>query len=198
VRNVLKMAGDAVSTVVVSPLAFTCWSEARVSPAREGIFRFWAQFLAVVPGLPGVFLRRAFYRLTLQSCASSFYVGFGALFTHRQVVVGRGVHVGPYALIGCARIGEGCLIGSRASILSGSRLHEFDPAAGWTPFDASRLTQVEIGDRTWIGEGAIVMADVGSRCMVSAGAVVSAPVPHGVKVAGNPARFVGRVDQQES
>jgi virginiamycin A acetyltransferase len=191
----IKLAGDAMSTVIVSPLAFTCWSEARVNPAREGIFTFWAQALAGVPGQPGVFLRRAFYRLTLQSCASTFYVGYGAMFTHRQVVVARGVHVGPYALVGSARLGEGVLVGSRASILSGSKLHEFDPAGGWTPYEASRLTQVEIGDRTWIGEGAIVIADIGSRCMVAAGAVVSAPVPAGVKVAGNPARFVGRVDE---
>ena len=51
-----------------------------------------------------------------------------------------------------------------------------------------------IGPHTWIGEGAIVMADTGEGCMVAAGAVVSAEVPPHTMVAGNPARFVRRVD----
>ena len=46
----------------------------------------------------------------------------------------------------------------------------------------------------WIGEGAILMADVGDGAMVSAGAVVSAPVPKRVMVAGNPARFVKKLE----
>ena len=43
------------------------------------------------------------------------------------------------------------------------------------------------------GEGAVVMANVGAQCMVAAGAVVSSPVPDGIMVAGNPARFVRKV-----
>ena len=65
------------------------------------------------PGLPGVFLRRAYYRLTLDHCASNFYIGFGALFTHRRALVEKDAYIGAYALVGCAHLGEGCLIGSR-------------------------------------------------------------------------------------
>jgi serine acetyltransferase len=42
----------------------------------------------------------------------------------------------------------------------------------------------------------VIMADVGPRCMVAAGAVVAAPLPEGVMVAGNPARFVRRITSE--
>jgi acetyltransferase-like isoleucine patch superfamily enzyme len=59
---------------------------------------------------------------------------------------------------------------------------------------AARFERVAIGERTWVGEGAIVMANVGERCVVSAGAVVLDAMPDGVLVAGNPARAVRTLD----
>jgi acetyltransferase-like isoleucine patch superfamily enzyme len=58
------------------------------------------------------------------------------------------------------------------------------------------MKKVTIGPHTWVGEGAVIMADIGPRCMVAAGAVVSAPLPEGVMVAGNPARLVRRVTSE--
>jgi carbonic anhydrase/acetyltransferase-like protein (isoleucine patch superfamily) len=49
---------------------------------------------------------------------------------------------------------------------------------------------VKIGRDTWIGEGAIVMANVGDRCIVASGAVVTSPVGDGQVVGGNPARVI--------
>ncbi|MGH9174895.1 MAG: acyltransferase, partial [Vicinamibacterales bacterium] len=149
--------------------------------------------LALVPGPPGIALRRAFYRLTLEACSTSFFVGFGALFTHRDSVVEQGAYVGPYALVGSARLGRGCLIGSRASLLSGPHLHQLDEEGRWMAADVSRRQQIQIGAHAWVGEGAVVMVDVGAGAMVAAGAVVSTPVPAGIVVAGNPARFVRRL-----
>lgn len=85
------------------------------------------------------------------------------------------------------------MIGSRASILSGPDLHDVDSDGNWTAADLSKIRQIVVGHHAWIGEGAIVIADVGERAMVAAGAVVSSPVPPGVVVAGNPARFVRRI-----
>ncbi len=137
---------------------------------------FWAQLFALVPGLPGVFVRRAFYRLTLERCTGSFFVGFGAFFSHRGSIVEDAVYVGPYAIVGSSRLRRGCLIGSRAGIISGTGLHELTADGLRTPTDNSRLRQVEIGEYAWIGEGALVMADVGRSAMVAAGSVVSSPV----------------------
>ena len=191
--RLLKTSGNAVALCLVSPSAATCWIEKTISPGGEGIFNFWSHVFAVLPGQPGIFLRRGFYRLTLARCSASMTVGFGAFFAHREAEVGDDVYVGPFAVIGRARLGAGTLIGTRASLLSGSMQHEWDDNGRLRPSPATSLRQIEIGQHTWIGEAATVMADVGDRALVSAGAVVSTPVPGDVVVAGNPARFVRRL-----
>ena len=180
---------NTIALLVVSPLGFLTWLEQRFSSASEVVFAVCAQTVALMPGLPGVFLRRAYYRYALESCSSQCHIGFGSFFTHRQVVVEDHVYIGNYATIGSAHLHHGCLVGSHASLLSGANLHAREED-GWGPADLSRLTKVDIGAGCWLGEGAIVMADVGTGAMVSAGAVVSSAVRDHVMVAGNPARFV--------
>jgi acetyltransferase-like isoleucine patch superfamily enzyme len=191
IRLLVKRTVDAISMALVSPAAAMCGLEARTD--GETVFSFWAQLFALVPGLPGVFLRRAFYRLTLESCGRTFFIGFGALFSHRLAHIEDDVYVGPYAVIGSCHLGKGCLIGTRCSIVSGGGLHTLDAQLRWMPTDLSRLTRVHVGAHAWIGESALVLADIGSSAMVAAGAVVSTAVPAGTVVAGNPARFVRRL-----
>jgi hypothetical protein len=92
-------------------------------------------------------------------------------------------------VVGSVALRAGCLIGTRASLTSGSAQHVQQADGRWAS-DRSMFRAIEIGRNTWVGEGATVMADVGPGAIVSAGAVVSAPVPAGAVVAGNPARFV--------
>jgi acetyltransferase-like isoleucine patch superfamily enzyme len=186
----VKAGVNAVALTLVFPAALTCWIEEWLSPHAEAAFGFWTHVFAILPGAPGLFLRRAFYRLTLKRCAIEFFIGFGALFFHRRVLVEEGVYIGPYAVIGCARLRKGCLIGTRANLLSGAAQHEMRDDGGWAASDRSRFVEIEIGEHAWIGEAATVMADVGAGSVVAAGAVVSAAVPAAVVVAGNPARFV--------
>jgi virginiamycin A acetyltransferase len=192
IRQAVKRTFDYVFLALVSPAAFLCWLERVTTHDGEMMFSFWAQSFALVPGPPGIFIRRAFYTWTLESCSSSFYIGFGALFTHRHAIVDHGAYVGAYALIGSAHLGADCLVGSRASILSGPNLHAFKDGR-WEPTDLSRRQQIQIGAHCWIGEGAIVVADVGASAVVSTGAVVTTAVPPAVVMAGNPARFVRRL-----
>jgi acetyltransferase-like isoleucine patch superfamily enzyme len=175
-----------------------CWLERRLNPAGEGVFVFWSHLFAFLPGLPGLYLRRAFYQLTLESCSPTAAIGFGALFCHRQTRVAEDVYVGPYAVMGSVHLGKGCMIGTRVSLLSGSLQHEWLEEGGWAPSDPVRFSKIEIGEHVWIGEAAIVMADVGAGSMVAAGTVVSAPIPPGIIVAGNPARFVRDVVGQDT
>ena len=49
---------------------------------------------------------------------------------------------------------------------------------------------IRIGAGTWIGAGAVIMADVGRDSIVGAGAVVTKPVPDRVMAAGVPARVL--------
>ena len=189
---------NAVALAAAWPCALTVWLEGGLNPWREDAFVFWAQLLSLAPGMPGMYLRRAFYAWTLEFCSLDSCVGFGAIFSNRQAVVESRVYIGPFALIGSARLRRGCLIGSRASLLSGGRLHAQSASGDWLPTDPALRQQIEIGENAWLGEGAIVMADIGPRAMVSAGAVVSTPVPERVMVAGNPARFVKRLAADDS
>ncbi len=186
----LKHALNQLAMLIVAPCALTCWVEHRFFAGASGIFAFWTHVMAVLPGAPGRFLRRGFYRWTLDACAEDVTIEFGAVFSRRSVALGAGVYVGAYALVGSARIGEYTLIGSRVSLLSGGQHHSLLPSGRWSATDSARLTQIEIGRNNWVGEGAIIMDNMGDGCMVAAGSVVSAAVPGHVMVAGNPARFV--------
>ena len=188
-----KAVADVIALLLVLPLGALSALEKGLRPGHEGVFQFCAHCVALVPGLPGVYIRRAYYRLSLDACDVMCYVGFGAMFTHRAVIVERGVYVGTWALVGSALLREGTSIGSRASLLSGTELHELRDGQ-WTPFNPDKLRQIALGPHAFVGEGAIVMADIGASSMVAAGAVVAASVPDGVVVAGNPARFVRRLD----
>jgi virginiamycin A acetyltransferase len=191
--RVLKRVLNATAMVLVSFCAFTCWIERCVEPSAQTVFVFWTHVFAVLPGKPGLFLRRAYYRWTLDRCAEETNIEFGALFSRRSAILDAGAYVGAYALIGSAWLQQNCLVGSRVSLLSGGPHHELLPSGEWSATDHTKLRRITIGANTWIGEGAIVMADVGEGCMVAAGAVVSTSVPAGVMVAGNPARFVRRL-----
>jgi acetyltransferase-like isoleucine patch superfamily enzyme len=192
-RRLLKSAIDGVCLVLMLPAAAMAAAEARFAPGSEALFMAWAQSVALVPGLAGVFLRRAFYRLTLQECASSFSIGFGAIVSHRQVTIEQDAYVGPYAIVGACRLGRGCLIGSRSSILSGGALHALDENGRWAATDLARLRRVDIGDYAWIGEASVIIADIGGSAMVAAGSVVSTAVPAHTMVGGNPARFIRKL-----
>lgn len=193
IRRWIKRAVDLCCTVAVSPCAAMCAIEVKLSAHCDVCFALWVQTLALVPGLPGVSLRRAFYRLTLDHCDDSFFIGFGALLSNRHSRIEQDAYVGPYAVIGSTWLRRGCLIGTRSSIVSGTGLHSQDSHGRWMPTDVTRIRQVEIGEYAWIGEGAIVMADVGSSAMVGAGSVVSSRVPARVVVVGNPARIARRL-----
>lgn len=194
--RMLKRLLNLLALVVVAPVGWTCALETWAFNS-QGFFAFWSHVFAVLPGTPGTFLRRAFYRWTLNRCAEDVTIQFGVLFSRQNSVLESGVFIGSYALIGSARIRENTLVGSRASLLSGRTQHEMLASGQWSATDEQKLQRIEIGPNTWIGEGAILMADVGSGSMVAAGSVVSTAVPTGVMVGGNPARFIRRLARSE-
>lgn len=200
-KRTLKRLGQIISLTLTSPAGFACWVEQKGNRKAERVFGFFSQLFALVPGLPGVYLRIAFYRWTLDACSLESAIGFGSVVSHRTTEIGPNVYIGSYALIGSSRIGVACLIGSRVSLLSGGWLHTRDLHGMWTPTEHSKMQQIVIGDHVWIGEGAVVMADVGAGAMVAAGSVVSSDVKPDVIVGGNPARFVrtlSTVDQKNA
>lgn len=192
-KAVVKGIGWFIGIAVAAVPALLSRVEARLGKRQE-IFLFWGQVFSFIPGLPGKYFRKCYYFLTLDSCTLDWEIGFLSYFTDRRVEIARRVYVGAGTVIATAVLGEGCLIGSRVSILSGKHQHHFGPDGRLTSFDAADAQQVQVGSETWIGEGAILMADVGSQCIVAAGSVVSSPVPDHCMVGGNPARFVAKTN----
>ena len=190
-RTALKALFFVGALVCVLPLIVLTWFEKKCSRS-ELVFTFCAQLLAVAPGWPGARLRGAYYFGTLDDCSWETHVGFGSIFTHRGASLAPRASLGAYCVVGHARLGSGVMVGSRVSIPSGKRQHLDEGgnlASGHNRFDT-----VTVGEGTWIGEGAILMADVGSQCIVSAGAVVGKAMPDATLIGGNPARVLRELE----
>lgn len=193
-RSVIKFLLNRTSQLVALPFAVTCWLEQGLKKESEVVFFFWTNVFAILPGLPGVFLRRGFYSLTLQQCGLNCHIGFGSMFCHRKSIVEEYVYIGNYCTIGSAFLGQHCLIGSRVSLLSGNSQHVHDDETGeWGAFSQANIKQISIGRHAWIGEAAVIMADVGQGSQIAAGAVITANTKDYVVLAGNPARFVRKL-----
>jgi acetyltransferase-like isoleucine patch superfamily enzyme len=189
VRRIFKLLVFAIGLAVILPFATLTWVERRLMTG-EGVFTLVSQLLALVPGYPGIVLRAAFCYLSLDQCSWEVHVGFGSIFTHRRVTLGQHASVGAYCVIGHADIGERVMMASRVSIPSGKRQHlDDDGRMSREP----RFDRVTVGNDSWVGEGAIILADVGRGCIVSAGAVVTSAMPESCVVGGNPARVLGQV-----
>ena len=191
-RRAVKGLLTGAGLLLTAAPGFCCRLEAWLTGGNE-LFLLCGQTLALAPGLPGKYLRKCFYYWTLESASLSCDIGFLSYFSDRRVTIAARVYVGPGTVVGTATLGEGCLIGNRVSIINGGRQHGFRADGRLTPFDRAAAPRVRVGAETWIGEGAILMADVGARCIVAAGSVVSTPVPNECVVGGNPARFVAKV-----
>jgi len=185
-KNLIKLAVFVVTFFIVLPLVVLSWLEKRVT-RTEAVFVTFSQLLATVPGPPGVWLRAAYYSGTLTDCSWECHIGFGSHFTHRGATVGYRASMGSYCVIGHADIGAHVMMASRVSVPSGKRQH-LDEDGNLAP--VLRFDRVAIGERCWVGEGAIVLANVGAGSIISAGAVVIHDMPGGSLIGGNPAKVV--------
>jgi acetyltransferase-like isoleucine patch superfamily enzyme len=175
-----------VATLLTLPL----WAAARLERrwiGGEEVFRCCAELLSLFPGLPGIFLRRGFYRMTLDAFASDAAIGFGTTVAHRQVRIGRGVYIGNRCTLGRVVIEDDVTIGSNVDILSGRHQHDFSRLDLPIQQQGGAYEQVRIGRNSWIGNSAVIMADIAEDCVLGAGSVVVGPIGPRCIAAGNPA-----------
>lgn len=189
-RKISKRAFDLVATLAASPLWLIARAERALS-RREHWFAAFAELLRLVPARIGLFLRRAYYRRTLERCGEACYVGSLSAFAHREARVGNCVYIGARCTIGTEEIGDDALIGSNVDVLSGRQRHNFDDPTRPVPERGGVFEKVRIGLDTWIGDLAVILADVRDRCVVAAGALVPKPEAPGGIAVGNLARIVG-------
>ncbi|MFO0809869.1 MAG: acyltransferase [Gemmataceae bacterium] len=187
--NLRSLVRDGVvyaTVVLLVPVWLPAWVERRVSRG-ETWFVFGAELVSLVPGKPGIFVRRAYYRMTLNSCASDASIGFGTLFAHPDAEVHPGVYVGSRCTFGKAVLGRDATVGSNVDVLSGRRQHGFGRFDVAVQRQGGEFQQIQIGPNCWLGNSAVVMADVGEASVIGAGSVVVKPIPPRSVAVGNPA-----------
>ena len=109
--------------------------------------------------------------------------------------IGEGTWIGPFCLIdgsGGLVIGRGCDLAAGAQVYTHSSAERCVTGRA-VPIERA---PVRIGDRTFIGAGAVILMGVtiGSHCIIGAGAVVTADVPDCSVAVGVPAAVTGTVD----
>jgi len=146
--------------------------------------------LGLIPGLIGQYLRAAFLRRVLVHCSPSAAIEFGTVFSNVGTRIDDNVYIGPMCHIGLAHLEHDVLIGAAVHIPSGPETHGIDDLATPIREQPGRVQLVTIGAGSWIGSGAIVMADVGPNTVIGAGSVVTRPLEGAVVAAGAPAKVV--------
>jgi virginiamycin A acetyltransferase len=153
-------------------------------------FSFSAQACALIPGIVGDYLRIAFYKLTLKQCSFYSRISFGSFFAHPDAMLGRGVYIGPYCILGCCSIGDRTQIAAQVQVLSGRRQHRRDEGGQISGSAEGEFQTIDIGADCWIGASSIIMAPIGYGSIIGAGSVVVRPIGAQAVAVGNPARVV--------
>jgi virginiamycin A acetyltransferase len=188
-KTIVKSIADGTALLLVLPAAFIYrLGLAVLGPDKA--FPGWSQAFALLPGLTGVYLRRAFYRLTLPRCSSGCCLSFGTIISHPTAEIGRDVYVGPYGSLGAVTLEDDALLGSHVSIVNGGGQHGIDRLDVPIREQPGSYPRVTIGRDSWIGDRSIVLADVGRHCVIGAGSVVTRPIPDYAIAFGNPARVI--------
>ena len=192
-REAIKTLAHGLCWIAVTPSAVS-WRlrSLLLGPDRalEGSTQMWA----LVPGVLGQYLRRAFLARTLESCSRSATIEFGTLFSSAKASIGERAYIGPRCHIGWAVIEDDVLLAAGVHVPSGPRTHGIEDLTVPIRDQPTVKTAVRIGRGTWIGSAAVVMADVGKDAVVAAGAVVTRPLPDATISGGVPARVLRHRD----
>lgn len=114
--------------------------------------------------------------------------------------IGNGVEMSGMTIyaLRCIEIGQDTMIGANTIIMD-SDFHPLDPAERHSP-DRSLIgcRPVAIGRDCFIGMNVTICKGtrLGDRCVVGAGSVVCGTFPPDVVIAGNPARIIKRISEE--
>jgi acetyltransferase-like isoleucine patch superfamily enzyme len=188
-KKILKAMADVSAKVVAAP-AIVSYALNRAFVGEARAFPGWSQAMSLIPGTVGAYLRRAFYRFAFRQCAQGSWIGFGTVFSHAGCRVGRNAYVGCYCCLGEVTLEDDVLIGSHVSITNGSAQHGISRLDIPIREQPGQWPHITIGQDSWIGDRAVVMANVGKHCVIGAGSVVTKSVPDYAIVVGNPAKIL--------
>lgn len=188
-KRQLKQLVELFATIAVLPAVAVYRLGASVL-GSERAFPGWSQLFALFPGLTGVFLRRAFYRLVLARCGTDCCLTFGTILSHPTAKIGDRVYVGANCSLGDVELEDDVLLASHVSVMNGSQQHGIARLDVPIREQPGVFVPVRIGRDSWIGERAVIAADVGRHCVIGAGSVVTKPIPDFAIAVGVPARVI--------
>jgi len=189
-KRTLKFIAECFASFLVFP-CYLLFLLGCLILGKQRAFPGWSQAMSLPPGIVGVYLRRAFYRLVFPRCGADVCLSFGVIFSHPTAEVGRSVYAGSFCCLGDITLEDDVLLGSHVSIMNGARQHGIECLDIPVREQPGTYPRVTIGCDTWIGDRAVVMVNVGKHCVIGAGSVVTKPVPDYAIAVGNPARVIG-------
>jgi virginiamycin A acetyltransferase len=189
VRACLKAVARGAAALAVAPVLPSFLCRAAIL-GRDRALEGSIQWLSLIPGLSGQYLRRAFLGRALERCHHTAVIECGTTVSRAGSRFDEHAYVGPGCRLGLVHIERDVLIAAGVHIPSGPSTHQIDDLSRPIREQGRAERLVRIGAGAWIGEAAVVMADVGADAVVGAGAVVTRPVPPRAIVAGVPARVI--------
>jgi virginiamycin A acetyltransferase len=188
-REVVKSAANIVATIIMLPAILSFKLRARVM-GRDRAVQGSTQALALLPGVGGQYLRRAFLRAALDYCDSTATIEFGTIFSQAGTRIDKDAYIGPRCHLGLVHVGRDVLIGAGVHVPSGGATHDFSDVSVPIRLQPHHRSMVHIGAGSWIGSASVVMADVGRDSVVGAGSVVTKPLPEYSIAVGSPAKVI--------
>ena len=94
-KDFCKLIFRTLSRILVLPI-YLAFLICRLFRSDRATFPEYSELFALIPGPIGVYLRREFYRLALNSCAVDSQIAFGTVFSTADIDIASGVYIGRY------------------------------------------------------------------------------------------------------
>ncbi len=188
-KNIIKNIIYGLFCILVSPISISFIIIASLG-RKDSAVAGYSQFLSLFPGQIGNYIRKSALASILVKCHKESVISFGVLFSQYQTEIHSGAYLGPNCNIGKCIIEKNCLLGSNVHIMSGKKQHDFSDQETPIKDQGGIFESITIGEDTWIGNGALVMANIGKKCIIGSGSVVTEDIDDFSIVAGNPAKII--------
>jgi acetyltransferase-like isoleucine patch superfamily enzyme len=189
IKKIAKSIFNLIVRILMLPL-YLIYLILRIFIEKDSVFHGFSQLFSLFPGIPGNYMRKEFYRMTLKHCDSECAICFGTVISHTDSEIGKGVYIGPNCNLGTVKLEDNVTLGSNVHILSGKRQHNFSDITIPVQDQRGIYEKVSIGSDTWIGNSSVIMANIGKKCIIGAGSVVTKEIEDYSIAAGNPARVI--------
>lgn len=95
-------------------------------------------------------------------------------------------------MLGWVNLEQDVLLGPAVQIPSGPHTHGIEDLSVPIREQPGKPRRITIARDSWIGAGALVLADVSSQCVIGAGSIVTKPTQARTISVGIPAREIGK------